>query len=134
MSLLSRLPLIALLAGLVVFTATLFVTITQGTGISQPINLILIVLLALSVGMMFLAQNPNNERAALFCWFAAGVWGAAAYLNFQLLGLFQLIVAVLAAVSAFAIERESRVFSFIGPGLLIAVAFGLVVLSSVLGR
>jgi hypothetical protein len=134
MSLLSRLPLLALLAALAVFTLTLFFTITQGTGISQPINLVLVVLLALSVGLLFLAQNPNNERAAHFCWFAAGVWGAAAYLNFQLLGFFQLVVAVLAGVSAFAIERESRVFSFGGPALLIATALALVVLERVLAR
>ena len=101
---------------------------------SQPFNLVLIILLALTVGLMFLAQNPNNERAALFYWFAAGVWGAAAYVNFQFLGLFQLIVAILAGVSAFAIERESRVFSFTGPGLLIAVGLALVILANMLAR
>ena len=134
MSPLSRLPQITLLIALVAFTVSLYLTITSGVGLSQPINLLFILALALSVGFMFLAQNPNNERAALLFWVSAGVWGAAAYANFQMLGIFALVVALLAAVSAFLIERESRVFSFTGPALFIGIAFSLVILTNILAR
>lgn len=134
MSLLSRLPQITLIVALVTFTVSLYLTITSGVGLSQPTNLLFILALALSVLSMFLAQNPNNERAALFFWASAGVWGAAAYSNFQMLGLFALIVAVGAGVSAFLIERESRIYSFVGPALFIGIAFSLVILSNLLTR
>lgn len=134
MSLLSRLPQLALFAALVIFTFTLFLVITSGVGISQPITLVFILLMALSVGLMFLAQNPNNENAALMLWFGAGVWGAAAYQNFQLLGLFQLGVGLLAAASAFWIERTSRVYSFTGPALFIGTGISLVILATLLTR
>lgn len=134
MTILSRLPQIALLAALVTFTVSLYLTITSGVGVAQPTNLLFVLTLALSVGLMFLAQNPNNERAALMFWVGAGIWGAAAYANFQMLGLFALIVAALAAVSAFLIERESRIYSFSGPALFIGIAFSLVILSNLLAR
>lgn len=134
MPLLSRAPQMTLFAGFFVFSFTLVLSVTSGVGIAQPINLVFIVLLALSVLGMFLAQNPNNENAALMMWFAAGVWGAAAYLNFQTMGLFHLIVALLAAGSAFLIERESRVFSFTGPALLIGTGLALAILSVLLAR
>ncbi len=134
MSFLSRLPLITLIVALAIFTLILYLTITSGAGIAQPINLVLVLLMALSIGLMFRAQNPNNESAALMLWFGAGVWGAAAYLNFQMLGILLLLVALLAAVSAFWIERESRIFSFTGPALFIATGLALVVLSFVLAR
>jgi hypothetical protein len=134
LALLSRLPLITLGLGLVVFTFTLVLSVTSGLGFSQPTTLLFIVPLAFSILLMFMAQNPNNERAALMYWFTAGVWGAASYLNFQLLGLFYLVVAVLAAFSAFLIERESRTFSFIGPGLFLGVGLLLVVLATFLAR
>lgn len=132
MTLLSRIPQITLLVGLVVFTLTLFLTITSGNGISQPINLILVILLSLSILLMFLAQNPNNENAAFMFWFGAGVWGAASYLNFQTLGLFHLVVGLLSAASAYLIERESRMYSFLGPALLIGTGLSLVILSAIL--
>ena len=134
MTILSRLPQITLLAALVTFTVSLYLTITSGIGVAQPTNLLFILTLALSIGFMFLAQNPNNERAALLFWVSAGVWGATAYANFQMLGLFALIVAFLAAVSAFLIERESRIYSFSGPALFIGIAFSLVILSNLLAR
>jgi hypothetical protein len=134
MPLLARLPQITFLAALAIFSFTLFLTVTSGVGISQPINLVFVLLLAGSVMLMFLVQNPNNENAALMMWFGAGVWGAAAYQNFQMLGLFHLIVALLAAVSAFLIERESRVFSFAGPALFIGTGLSLVILSTLLAR
>lgn len=134
MSILSRLPQITLLVALAAFTVSLYLTITSGVGLSQPINLLFILGFALSIGLMFLAQNPNNERAALMFWVSAGVWGAAAYANFQMLGIFVLVVALLAAVSAFLIERESRVFSFTGPALFIGIAFSLVILTNILAR
>lgn len=132
MSLLSRLPQIALLAALAVFTFTLFLTITSGDGIARLINLIFILLFAVCIFLMFLAQNPNNENAALMLWFGAGVWGAAAYLNFQLVGFLDLVVALLAAAAAFWIERESRVFSFAGPALFIGTGLSLAILSILL--
>jgi hypothetical protein len=134
MSLLSRVPLIALVAGLVVFTLTLYLAISSGVGISQPLNLLLVLLLAASVGLIFLAQNPNNENAALMFWFGAGVWGAAAYLNFQMVGALQLVVALLAGVSAFWIERESRLFSFVGPALFIGTGLAVVIVANFLAR
>jgi len=134
MSLLSRLPLFTLLAALVVFTLTLFLAITSGTGVSNIVNLLMVLLLALSVGLMFLALNPNNEQAALMLWFGAGVWGAAAYLNFQFLGLWDLLVGTASALSAFFVERESRTFSFTGPALLIGTGVSLVVVSILLSR
>lgn len=132
MSLLSRFPQITLLIGLVVFTLSLFLTITSGSGISQPINLVIIILQSLSVLLMFLAQNPNNENAAYMFWFGAGVWGAASYLNFQSLGIFHLAVGLLCAVSAYLIERESRLYSFLGPALFIGTGLSLVILSAIL--
>jgi hypothetical protein len=125
----ARLPLLTLFASVAVFTLTLILAITSGTGISQPFNLVLILLMALSTGLMFLALNPNNERAALMLWYGAGVWGATAYLNLQGIGLLELLVAVMAAVSAFLIERESRSFSFAGPALFVGVGLLLVVLA-----
>lgn len=133
-SLLYRLPLITLLAALPVFTLTLFLTVTSGAGPAQPFNFIMVLLSAASVFFMFLALNPNNENAALMLWFGAGVWGAAAYLNFQMAGLPALLVGVLAATSAFWVERESRSFSFTGPGMLIGVALSLVILSNLLAQ
>lgn len=132
MSLLSRIPQFALLAGLVVFTFTLFLAITSGAGISQPINLVLVILLAGAVFLMFLAQNPNNENAAMMLWFGAGVWGAAAYLNYQLLGVFHLVPALLSAGGALWIERESRMYSFLGPALFVGTALSLVILANIL--
>ncbi len=123
MSLLARLPLVTLVVALLVFTLVLVVLITSGAGLSQPINVILLLGLAVSIVFMFLAQNPNNENAALMFWFGAGVWGATAYLNFQMLGLLALVVGIGAALSAFWIERESRAFSFTGPALFIGLAF-----------
>lgn len=134
MSLLSRLPLVTLLAAAVIYSLTLFLTVTSGAGVSAPINLILILLLALTVVLMFLAQNPNNENAALMFWFSAGIWGAAAYQNFQMLGVLQLVIALGAALSAFGIERESRVYSFIGPALFIGTGLSLVILSVLVSR
>lgn len=132
MSPFSRLPPIALAVAFVIFSLTLFLAVSSGVGVSQPFHLALIILMALAVGSMFLAQNPNNENAALMFWFSAGVWGAAAYLNFQMVGVLQLVTALLAAASAFWIERESRVYSFIGPALLIAVGLALVIVSNML--
>ncbi|HZQ08077.1 MAG TPA: hypothetical protein VFD70_15950 [Anaerolineae bacterium] len=134
MSLLSRLPLFALLAALAAFTLTLFLVITSGAGVSNILNLLMVLLLALSVGLMFLALNPNNEQAALMLWFGAGVWSAAAYLNFQFLGLLDLVVGAASALSAFFVERESRTFSFAGPALFIGTGLLLVVLSIILSR
>lgn len=134
MSLLSRLPQITLFAALAIFTLTLYLVVASGAGISQPFNLLLILLMAFSVGLMFLAQNPNNENAALMFWFGAGVWGAAAYLNFQMVGILDLVVGLLAAGSALAIERESRLFSFLGPALFIGTGFSLVIASILLAR
>ena len=130
----SRLPLITLIAALGVFSLTLFLAVTSGTGLEQPINLVLVLLSALSIFLMFLAQNPNNENAALMLWFGAGVWGAAAYLNFQTLGVLQLVVALLCAGSAFWIERESRVFSFLGPALFIGTGLSLAILAAIVPR
>ena len=132
MSLLSRLPQLALFAALGVFTFTLFLTVTSGTGISQLINLVLVLLFAVCIVLMFLAQNPNNENAALMLWFGAGVWDAKTYLNFQMLGVLDLVVALLSAAAAFWIERESRVFSFAGPALFIGTGLSLVILSILL--
>jgi hypothetical protein len=132
MAFLSRFPQFALFAALAVFTLTLFLTVTSGTGLSQWLNPALVILLAATVFLMFLAQNPNNENAALMLWFGAGVWGAAAYLNFQMLGIFQLLVALFAALGAFWIERESRVYSFTGPALFIGTALSLVILATLL--
>jgi hypothetical protein len=134
MPLLARVPLVALLTALVIFSLTLFLAVSSGVGIAQPLNLVLVFLLAFSVALLFLAQNPNNENAALMCWFGAGVWGAAAYLNFQLLGVAHLLTALLCAVSAFWIERESRVFSFLGPALFIGTGLSLVILATFLAR
>ncbi len=134
MSLLSRLPLVTLIAALAVFTLTLVLAITSGTGISQPFNLLLVLLLAVSVLGMFLALNPNNEYAAIFLWFGAGAWGAAAYLNFQLVGALQLVVAILAAASAFWIERESRNLSITGPAVFIGTGLVLVIVSMLVGN
>lgn len=132
MPLLSRLPGLALGAALVVFTLSLFVGITSGEGVAQPLNLILIVLLALTIGLFFLVQNPNNDQAALMLWFGAGVWSAAAYLNFQLLGLLDLVVAGLAIAGAFVVERERRAFSFAGPAIFLATSSAIVVISRVM--
>jgi hypothetical protein len=132
MSLLPRIPQFALLTALAVFTLTLFIAITSGTGISQPINLVLVILLAATVFMMFLAQNPNNENAAMMLWFGAGVWGAAAYLNYQMLGVLHLVPALLSAIGAFWIERESRMYSFLGPALFIGTALSLVIVANLL--
>lgn len=132
MSLLSRLPQITLFAALAVFTFTLFLTVTSGSGLAQLINPVLILLFAVCIFLMFLAQNPNNENAALMLWFGAGVWGAGAYLNFQMLGVLDLVVALLSAGAAFWIERESRVFSFAGPALFIGTGLSLVILSVLL--
>lgn len=134
MSLLSRLPLVTLFVALIVFSLMLVFVITSGAGIAQPFNLLLVLLLAVSVFLMFLAQNPNNENAALMFWFGAGVWGAMAYLDFVALGLPALAVALLAAISAFWIERESRAYSFIGPALMIGLAVSLVILAKLLAR
>lgn len=134
MFLLSRLPLITLLAAVAVYSFTLFLTVTSGVGVSAPINVILVLLLALAVILMFLAQNPNNESAALMFWFGAGVSGAAAYLNFQMLGVVHLVIALGAAVSAFLIERESRVFSFAGPALFIGTGLALVIVAVLVTR
>lgn len=134
MTLLSRLPLVALLFALAVFTLTMILAVTAGTGLSKPFNLVLVVLLAATVVLMFLAQNPNNDNAALFFWFAAGVWGASAYLNFQSVGMGQLLVALLSAGSAFWIERESRAYSFAGPALFIGTGLALVIISNMLGQ
>jgi hypothetical protein len=134
MALFYRLPQLTLLAALVVFTLLLVLMVTSGSGLAQPINLVLLVLLAVTIVLLFLAQNPNNENAALMLWFGAGVWSAAAYLNFQMLGLFALIVAALSAVSAFWVERESRTFSFTGPALFIGVALSLVIIANLLAR
>ncbi|MBI4674802.1 MAG: hypothetical protein HY741_24415 [Chloroflexi bacterium] len=134
MSLLSRLPLVALLVAFVVFTLTLVLVVSSGVGMAQPFNLLLILLLAASVILMFLAQNPHNENAALMLWFGAGVWGAAAYLDFMALGLPALVVGVLATVSAFGVERESRAYSFIGPALLIGLSVALVIIANLLAR
>ena len=132
MSLQNRIPQITLLVALAIFTFALYLTITSGVGFTQLLNPIFILLLALSVGFMFLAQNPNNENAAMMYWFGAGVWGAAAYLNFQMLGVLALLVAGLSAASAFLIERESRVFSFAGPALFIGTGLALVILANML--
>ena len=134
MSLLARLPLVTLVVALLVFTLVLVVLITSGAGLSQPINVILLLGLAVSVVFMFLAQNPNNENAALMFWFGAGVWGATAYLNFQMLGVLALVVGFGAALSAFWIERESRAFSFTGPALFIGLALSLVIVANLLAR
>jgi hypothetical protein len=134
MSLLSRVPLVALLAALAVFTLSLFLAVTSGKAMAEPINLLLVLLLAMSVALLFLAQNPNNENAALMLWFGAGVWAAAAYLNFQLLGLADLFIAALSAIGAFWVERESRRYSFAGPALCIGIALLLVILSNFLAR
>ncbi len=134
MSLLARLPLVTLVVALLVFTLVLVVLITSGAGLSQPINVILLLGLAVSIVFMFLAQNPNNENAALMFWFGAGVWGATAYLNFQMLGLLALVVGIGAALSAFWIERESRAFSFTGPALFIGLALSLVIVANLLAR
>lgn len=134
MSLVSRLPLLALVLALVVFSFSLFLVVTSGVGLSQPINLVFVLLMALSVALMFMAQNPDNENAAVMLWFGAGVWGAAAYLNFQMLGLPQLTVGLAAAASAFWIERTSRLFSFVGPALFIGTGLSLVILAAILAR
>jgi hypothetical protein len=134
MSLLYRLPQITLWAALAVFTLLLVLMVTSGSGLAQPINLVLLLLLAVTIVLLFLAQNPNNENAALMLWFGAGVWGAAAYLNFQMLGLLALLVAALSAISAFWVERESRIFSFTGPALFIGVALSLVLIANLLAR
>jgi hypothetical protein len=134
MSLLSRVPLVALIAAIAVFTLSLFLAVTSGTGMSQPINLLLVLLLAVSAALLFLAQNPNNENAALMLWFGAGVWAAAAYLNFQLLGLADLVVAGLSALGGFWVERESRRYSFTGPALCIGTALLVVLVSNFLTR
>lgn len=134
MSLLARLPLVTLVVALLVFTLVLVVLITSGAGLSQPINVILLLGLAVSIVFMFLAQNPNNENAALMFWFGAGVWGATAYLNFQMLGVLALVVGFGAALSAFWIERESRAFSFTGPALFIGLALSLVIVANLLAR
>lgn len=134
MSLLSRVPQISLFAALAAFTLTLFLAITSGAGFSQPVNVLFILALALSIALLFLAQNPNNENAAVMCWFGAGVWGAAAYLNFQMLGLLHLVVALACAASAFLIERESRAFSFLGPVLFIGTGVSLVILANIFTR
>lgn len=134
MSLLSRLPLITLLVALLVFSLMLVLVVASGAGIAQPFNLLLVLLLAVSIFLMFLAQNPNNENAALMLWFGAGVWGAMAYLNFVALGLPALAVGLLAAGSAFWIERESRVYSFTGPALMIGLTAALVIVANLLAR
>lgn len=129
-----RLPLITLVAGVGVYSLLLALMITSGAGLAQPINVVLLLLLAATVVLMFFALNPNNANAALMLWFGAGVWGAAGYLNFQMLGLLALGVAVLCAVTAFWIERESRAFSFLGPALFIGVALSLVIIANMLTR
>jgi len=134
MNLLARSPLAALVAALGVFSLTLFIMITSGAALTQPINLVLLLALAAGVLFLFLAQNPNNENAALMLWYNAGAWGAAAYLNFQMLGLFALGVALLSALAAFWVERESRAFSFMGPALCIGVALSLAILAQMLTR
>lgn len=133
MTIFARLPLAALVAGLGVFTLLLFLLITSGAGLA-PVNLMLFAALALGILFLFLAQNPNNENAALMLWYNAGAWGAAAYLNFQMLGLLALLVALLAAGAAFWVERESRAFSFIGPALFIGVALSLVILANMMAQ
>lgn len=133
MTIFARLPLAALVAGLGVFTLLLILLITSGAGLA-PVNLMLFAALALGILFLFLAQNPNNESAALMLWYNAGAWGAAAYLNFQMLGLLALLVALLAAGAAFWVERESRAFSFTGPALFIGVALSLVILANMLAQ
>jgi hypothetical protein len=133
MTIFARLPLAALVAGLGVFTLLLFLLITSGAGLA-PVNLMLFAALALGILFLFLAQNPNNENAALMLWYNAGAWGAAAYLNFQMLGVLALLVALLAAGAAFWVERESRAFSFTGPALFIGVALSLVILANMLAQ
>lgn len=133
MPLLSRLPGLALGVALLVFTLSLFIAITSGAGLAQPLNLILIVLLALTIALFFFVQNPNNEQAALMLWFGAGAWSAAAYLNFQLLGLLDLVVAGLAIVGAFVVERERRAFSFAGPAIFLATTIAIVVVARYMG-
>lgn len=133
MTIFARLPLAALAAGLGVFTLLLFLLITSGAGLA-PVNLMLFAALVLGILFLFLAQNPNNENAALMLWYNAGAWGAAAYLNFQMLGVLALLVALLAAGAAFWVERESRAFSFTGPALFIGVALSLVILANMLAQ
>lgn len=132
MNLLDRLPLAALVVALLVFTLLLFLLITSGVGLAQPVNAVFLLALVAGILFLFLAQNPNNENAALLLWYNAGAWGAAAFLNFQMLGLPALVVAALAAGGAFWIERASRAFSFIGPALFIGVALSLVILARML--
>lgn len=134
MTIFSRLPLAALIVAFGVFTLYLFLMISSGAGLAQLVNPILLLALAAGIIFMFLAQNPNNENAALMLWYNAGAWGAAAYLNFQMLGLLALIVALLSAAGAFWVERESRAFSFAGPALFIGVALSLVILANMLAR
>ncbi len=134
MNLLSRSPLAALVVALGVFSFILFLLITSGAALAQPFNFVLLLALAAGVLFLFLAQNPNNENAALMLWYNAGAWGAAAYLNFQTLGLLALVVALLAALAAFWVERESRAFSFTGPALCIGVALSLAILANMLTR
>lgn len=130
----SRLPLAALVAALGVFTLLLFLMITSGAALGQPVNLVLLIALAAGILFLFLAQNPNNENAALMLWFNAGAWGAAAYLNFEMIGLLALVVALLSAAGAFWVERESRAFSFTGPALFIGVALSLVILANMMAK
>ena len=134
MTIFARLPLAALLSALGVFTLLLFVMISSGAGLAVWVNPLLLLALAAGILFLFLAQNPNNENAALMLWYNAGAWGAAAYLNFQMLGLLALAVAFLSAAGAFWIERESRAFSFAGPALFIGVALSLVILANMLAR
>lgn len=123
-------PRIALVAALTVFTVTLFLAVISETSSARWFNLLFILLLAVSTGLAFVAQKPNVERAALFFWFGAGVWGAAAFHNFQLLGLWQLLVAALCAASGLLIEREQRAYSLWGPALFIGTGVGLALLAS----
>lgn len=127
-------PVAALVAALGVFTLLLFLMITSGAALVQPVNLVLLIALAAGILFLFLAQNPNNENAALMLWFNAGAWGAAAYLNFEMIGLLALVVALLSAAGAFWVERESRAFSFTGPALFIGVALSLVIFANMLAK
>jgi hypothetical protein len=134
MNILSRLPLAALVAALGVFTLLLFLMITSGAALAQPVNLVWLIALAAGILFLFLAQNPNNENAALMLWYNAGAWGAAAYLNFEMIGLLALVVALLSAGGAFWVERESRAFSFTGPALFIGIALSLIILANMLAQ
>lgn len=126
------LPRVTLLGALVVWTLTLIVTVASGVGLGQPGTILVILALAGAFGLILLAQNPGLENAALLFWVAAGIWGAAAYLNFQMLGILDLAVGILAAATAFVLERDRRAFSFNGPLLFIASGLILVLVANYL--